>query len=179
VYERGIVHEAVLVAGEKIARDRTAGGLVGLGADEHAEIGIQRHRALGQEALHRIGLDVGLILELIPYRELRRVISAEGEGRDHIETDGAVAILVEQVRRELAEPQALLHMPFGGAEAFRDLGDRGAAVDQGGMAANSSAGCIAARTVFSIKDVSTEASGCQTRHGTGWSSSMTPSAASF
>ena len=44
----------------------------------------------------------------------------------------AVAIGVEQFRRELAEPQALLHMPLGGPEAFADLVDRPAAVDQRG-----------------------------------------------
>ena len=35
------------------------------------------------------------------------------------------------------------------------------------MATNSSAGCIAARTVFSISEVSTAAAGFLTRHGTG------------
>ena len=96
-----------------------------------AEIGIERHRALGQEALHRVSLDVGIVLELVPHRELRGVVGAEGEGGDHIEADVAVAVGVEQFRRELAEAQALLDMPFGSAEALRDLVDRRAAVDQG------------------------------------------------
>ena len=109
-----------------------AGGLVGLGADEHAEIGIERHGALGQQTLHRVGLDVGIVLELVPHRELRGVIGAEGEGGDDIEADVAVAVGVEQFRRELAEAQALLDMPFGGAEALGDLVDRHAAVDQCG-----------------------------------------------
>ena len=86
-HERGIVEKAVVVAAEEIARDRAAGGLVGLGADEHAEIGIERDGALGQETLHRVGLDVGIVLELVPHRELRRVIGAEREGGDHIEAD--------------------------------------------------------------------------------------------
>jgi hypothetical protein len=131
VHQSGIVEKAVFVAGEEIAGDRAAGGLIGLGADEHPEIGIERHRALGQQPLHRIGLDVGIGLELVPHRELGGMVGAEGEGGDGVEIDVAVAVGVEQFRRELTEAQALLDMPFGGAEAFRDRVDRGAAVDQG------------------------------------------------
>ena len=58
-HERGIVDEAVVVAAEEIARDRAAGGLVGFGADERAEIGIERDGGLGQQTPHRVGLDVG------------------------------------------------------------------------------------------------------------------------
>ncbi len=130
-HQRGIVEEAVVVAAEEIARDlAAAGGLVGLGADEHAEIGIERHGALGEATLHRVGLDVGIALELVPHRELGGVIGAEREGGDDIEADVAGAVGVEQFGRELAEAQALLDMPFGSAEARGDLLDRGAAVDQ-------------------------------------------------
>ena len=132
VHQRRIVEEAVLVAGEEIARDLAAGGLIGLGADELAEIGIQRHRARGQQALHRVGLDVRIGLELVPHGELRRMVGAEGEGSHHIEADVAVAVGVEQFRREFAEPQALPDVPFRGAEALRDRIDCGAAVDQFG-----------------------------------------------
>ena len=58
------------------------------------------------------------------------MIGAEGEGGHDIEADVAVAVGVEQFRREFAEAQALPDMPFGGAEAVRDRIDRGAAVDQ-------------------------------------------------
>ena len=73
-----------------------------------------------------------MVLELVPHRELRRMIGAEREGGDDVEADVAVAVGVEQFRRELAEPQALLHMPLRGPEAFGDVVDRRAAVDQRG-----------------------------------------------
>ena len=129
-HERGIVHEAVFVAAEEIARDGAAGGLVRCGADEHAEIGIERDGAFGEETLHRVGLDVGIVLDLAPHRELRRVIGAEREGGDHLEADVAGAEGVEQFGRQLAEAQALADMPFGGAEARGDRLDRRARIDQ-------------------------------------------------
>ncbi len=128
-HQRGILEEAVFVPGEKIGGYRPARCLVGLGADEHTEIGIERHRALGQETFHRIRLDGGIVLELVPHRELRGVIGAKSEGGDNIEADIAIAVGVEQFRRELAEPQALLDMPFRSAEAPCDLVDRDAAVN--------------------------------------------------
>ena len=66
-----------------------AGGFVGRGADKLAEIGIERHGAFGQETPDRIGLDVGMALELVPHRELRRVIGAEREGGGDVEIDVA------------------------------------------------------------------------------------------
>jgi hypothetical protein len=44
------------------------------------------------------------------------VIDAEGEGGHHLEPDLSCAVSVEQFGRELAEAQALPHVPFGGAE---------------------------------------------------------------
>jgi hypothetical protein len=69
-----------------------AGGLVGGGADEGAGVGIERHGALGQPALHRIGLNVGIVLELVPHGELRRVIGAESESRHGFEADFICAV---------------------------------------------------------------------------------------
>ena len=71
-HERGGVHKALFVAAEEIARDLAAGGLVGRGTDERAELGVERNGGLGQEMPHRIGLDVGAILDLAPDGELRR-----------------------------------------------------------------------------------------------------------
>jgi hypothetical protein len=71
-HERDVIHEAVLVAAEEIARNAAACGLIGLRADKAAEIGIERHRAFGEKALHRVRLDVGIVLELAPDGELRR-----------------------------------------------------------------------------------------------------------
>ena len=108
-----------------------AGGLVGGGADEGAEVGIERHGALGQPALHGVGLNVGIVLELVPHGQLRRVIGAERESRHGFEADFTCAVSVEQFRRELAEAQALPHMAFGNAETNRNRLDRLAGVDQG------------------------------------------------
>jgi hypothetical protein len=80
---------------------------------------------------HGVGLDVGTILALAPHPELRRMVGAEGEGGDGIKADVAGAVGVEQFRRELAEPQVLLDVPFGVTAADRYFIDRGAAVDQG------------------------------------------------
>lgn len=57
-------------------------------------------------------------------------ISAEGEGRNHLEANGAGAEGVEQFRRQLAEAQPLPDMPFGGAEAGGDILDRRAGLDE-------------------------------------------------
>ena len=165
-HERGVVHEAVVVAAEQIARDRAAGGLVGFGADEHAEIGIERDAALGQQTPHACRRDVGLVLDLVPHRELRRVIGAEREGGDDLEADVAGAEGVEQFGRELAEAQALPDMPFGGAEARRDRLDRRAAVDQR-RHGDEFVGRVhrGADRVFH-SEVSSASSGCSTLHGT-------------
>ena len=129
--QRGIVEEAVFIAGEEIAGDAAAGGLVGGGGAEGAEVGIERHGALGQPALHGVGLNVGIVLELVPHGQLRRVIGAESESRHGFEADFTCAVSVEQFRRELAEAQALPHMAFGNAETNRNRLDRLAGVDQG------------------------------------------------
>jgi hypothetical protein len=128
--ERGVVQETVLVAAEEIARDMAAGSFIGLGADEEAEVGIERHRGLGEQPLHGVGLDVGMVLQLAPHRELGGVIGAEGEGGHGIEADAAGAVGVEQFGRQLAEAQALPDVAFGGAEAGRNGVDRGAGIDQ-------------------------------------------------
>ena len=128
--EGGIVHEALVVGAEEIARHRAAGGLVSGAADKQAEIGIERDGGLGQQTPHRIGRDVGMVLELMPHRELCLMIGAEGKGGDDIEADVAVAVGVEQFGRELAEPQALPDMPFRNAEAGGDRLDRLAPIDQ-------------------------------------------------
>jgi hypothetical protein len=129
-HERGVVHKAFVVAAEEIACDFAAGGLVGRSADKQAEIGIERDGGLGQEMPDRIRLDVRTVLDLAPHRELRRVIGAECEGRDHLEADRAGAEGVEQFGRELAKAQPLLDVPFGNAEARCDRLDRLAGVDQ-------------------------------------------------
>ena len=130
-HQRGIVEEAVFVGAEEIARHSPAGGRIGLGANEAAELGVERNGGLGQETPHRVGLDVGIGLDLAPHGELRRVIGAEGEGGHHLEPDLSRAVSVEQFGRQLAEAQALPDMAFGGAEPNGNRLDHLAGVDQG------------------------------------------------
>ena len=122
--ECGIVHKTLVVAAEEIAGNCAAGGLVSGAADKPAEIGIERDGGLGQQTPHRIGRDVGMVLELMPHGELCLVIGAKGEGGDDIEADVAVAVGVEQLGCQLAEPQSLPHMPLRDAKAGGDLLDR-------------------------------------------------------
>jgi len=51
---------------EARAAELAAAGLDGCGADEYPELGIERHGALGQETLHRVGRYVGMVLETGP-----------------------------------------------------------------------------------------------------------------
>ena len=108
-----------------------------------------------------------MVLELVPHRELRRVIGAEREGGDDIEADVAGAVGVEQFGRQLAEAQALPDMAFGGAEAGGDRRRSSAPASiSAAMATNSSAGCIAARIVFSTARFRARPRAVSTRHGT-------------
>jgi hypothetical protein len=77
-HQSGIVDEAVIVGAEQIARDPAAGGLIGLGAEELAEIGIQRDSGLDQQMPDSVRRNVGVVLQLAPHRELRRVIRRRG-----------------------------------------------------------------------------------------------------
>ncbi len=120
----------LVVTAEEIARHQAAGGLVRSAADKPAEIGIERDRALGQETPHRIGRDVGLVLELMPHGKLRLMIGAEGKGGHDIKTDVAVAVGVEQFGCQLAEAQALSDMALRDAEAGSDRLNGFAAIDQ-------------------------------------------------
>ena len=94
------------------------------------------------------------------------MIGAEREGGHDIEADLSCAVSVEQFGRELAEAQALPDMAFGGAEANGDRLDRSPASIKDAIATNSSAGCMAARIVFSISEVSQRRFGLfdQARH---------------
>ena len=95
------------------------------------------------------------------------MIGAEGEGGDGFEADVAGAVGVEQLGRELAEAQALPDMALGGAEAASRPSSIVAPPSiSAAMATNSSAGCIAARIVFSASEVSTASSGCSIMQGT-------------
>ena len=130
VDERRLVQEAVVIAAEQVAGDPATGGFIGLDTDKEAEIGIERHRAAGQQPPYLMRRHIVLLFDLAPDRELRRMIGAERKGCDHLEAELAGAERVEQFRRELAELEALPDMPLGDAEAHGDGLDRDAAVDQ-------------------------------------------------
>ncbi|HEV2098822.1 MAG TPA: hypothetical protein VGR45_07830 [Stellaceae bacterium] len=70
-----------------------------------------------------------MLLELGPDRELCGMIGAERKGGDGFKADIAGSERIEQLRRPIAEAQALPPMALGGAEAESDGPDR-AVVDQ-------------------------------------------------
>ena len=105
--EGGIVHETLVVGAEEIARHRATGSLVCGAADKQPEIGVDRDGGLGQQTAHRIGRDVGMVLELMPHGELRLMIDAERKGGDDIEADRCdVSSVALQTRRP---PEARKH----------------------------------------------------------------------
>src|ERR1700761_2860212 len=130
--KRGVVQKAIIVLAEQVARDRAAGAFVGGSPDKPAEIGIEWCCGLGQQTPHRKGLDVGMILQLVPHRELSLMISGERESGDGIEADVAGAVSVEQFGSQFAETQPLPDMAFGGAEALGNFIDAGTTIDQCG-----------------------------------------------
>ena len=58
------------------------------------------------------------------------MVGGDGEGLQHFEVDLVGAVGVEQVRRHVAEAQALLDQAFGRAETRRDYGDGEAGIGQ-------------------------------------------------
>jgi len=61
--DAALVRQPAIEKLEARAAELAAAGLVGRGADEYPELGIERHGALGQETLHRVGRYVGMVLE--------------------------------------------------------------------------------------------------------------------
>ena len=122
---------AVVLLGEKIAQHLAAAGLVGLDADEPCDCGGTRNPFLGQQPLHLPGGGpVALPRDLFPGRHLAGVVGGDGEGFQHFQVDLARAIGVEQVRRHVAEAEALFDQAFRRAEARRDHGDGEAGVGE-------------------------------------------------
>ena len=58
------------------------------------------------------------------------MVGRDGEGLQHFEVDRVGAVGVEQVRRHVAEAEALFDQPFGRAETRRDGGDGEAGIGQ-------------------------------------------------
>jgi hypothetical protein len=125
-----VVEKPVVVAAEEVAGDSAAGRLVSRRPDKRAKMPIERDRTLGQQPPYRIGLDVGLVLDLAPHRELGFVVGAERKRRHHLERELAGAVFIEQFRRHLAELQALLDMPLADPKAAGDRRNVLAGLDQ-------------------------------------------------
>ena len=63
---------------------------------------------------------VGLAGDLLPDRHLALAVGRDGEGLQHFEVDLVGAVGVQQLRRRVAEAEALLDDALGGPEAHRD-----------------------------------------------------------
>ena len=124
--------DAVLVfLGEQVAHDLTAGGLVGVHADEAGDRGAAGDPLLGEQALHLSGRRaVALAGDLFPDRHLALAVGGDGEGLQHFEVDLVRPVGVQQLGRGVAEAQALLDDALGCAEACRDGGYRLAGVGE-------------------------------------------------
>ena len=121
----------LVLVGEEIAVDGTAGRLVGVYADEGGDGGSGRHAVLGEHALHLpAGRPVALIAHLLPHRHLAGAVGRHGEGLEGLEVDLAGAVDVEDLGRRVAEAQALLDGALGNPEAGGDVGDGGAVVGE-------------------------------------------------
>ena len=106
-------------------------GLVGLDTDEPCDRGGAGNPFLGQQPLHLPGGGpVALPRDLFPGRHLAGVVGGDGEGLQHFQVDLVGPVGVEQVRRHVAEAEALFDQPLGGAEARRDHGDGEAGVGE-------------------------------------------------
>ena len=120
--------DAVLVlVGEEIAQHGAAGGLVGVHANVAGERGAGGNPVIGEHALDLpAGWPVALVLDLLPHRHLACGVGGDGEGLEGLEVDGVLPVGVQQLRRGVAEAEALLDGALGDAEAGGDVGDGGA-----------------------------------------------------
>ena len=133
VQERRVVEPdgAVVLPGEEVAQHLAARGLVGLDTDEPGDGSRPRNPFLGEQPLHLPGGGpVALPRGLLPGRHLADVIGGDGEGLQHFQVDLARAVGVEQVRRHVAEAEALFDQAFRRAEARGDPGDGEAGVGE-------------------------------------------------
>ena len=133
VQERGVVEPdgAVVLPGEEVAQHLAARGLVVLDTDEFGDGGSAGHALFGEQPLHLPGGGpVALPRDLLPGRHLAGVVGGDGEGLQHFQVDLARAIGVKQVRRHVAEAEALFDQAFRRAEARRDHGDGEAGVGE-------------------------------------------------
>ena len=131
--ERGVVEPdgAVVLPGEEVAQDLASAGLVGLDTDEPCDRGGAGHALFGEQPLHLPGGGpVALPRDLLPGRHLAGVVGGDGEGLQDLQVDLVGPVGVEQVRRHVAEAEALFDQPLGGAEARRDHGDGEAGIGE-------------------------------------------------
>ena len=135
VEQFGIVEPdaVVVLVGEQVARHRAARRLISLDADKAGDGRPCRNTVLGQHAFDLPGAGtVALLLHLLPDRDLAVPVGGDGEGRQDLQVDPALAVGFQQHRRGVAEAEALLHQFFGNTEARRDIGHGGAASGEAG-----------------------------------------------
>ena len=112
---------ALVVPGEQVAHHHAADGLVGLYPDEAGDCRGARHPLFGQQALHLpAGRPVALSGDLVPDRHLTLAVGGDGECLQHFEVDLVGPVGVQQLRRGVAEAQALFDDALGRTEARRD-----------------------------------------------------------
>ncbi len=116
---------ALVIPGEQVAEHGAAGGLVGLDPDETGDRRGAGHPLLGEQSLHLPGRRaVALSRHLLPDCHLALAVGSDGEGLQHLQVDLIGAVGVQQLRRGVAESQALLDQPLRQAETCRDGRDR-------------------------------------------------------
>ena len=84
--------DAVLVlVGEEVAENGTAGGLVGVHANVAGKRGTGGNAVIGEHALDLpAGGPVALVLDLLPHRHLARGVGGHGEGLEGFQVDGVL-----------------------------------------------------------------------------------------
>ena len=121
----------LVLVGEQVAVDPSAGRLVSLDSNEVRGDGGGGNPVLGEHAFDLpAARPVALVLDLLPHRHLSLAVGGDGEGLEGIEIDLVGTVGVEKFGRGVAEPQAPLDGTLRHAEAGGDAGDGGAVIGQ-------------------------------------------------
>ena len=119
VEELAVGEVAAVILDEEVAKDRAAGGLVGLGADEPDTPVGRAHVALGQELADHLRALVPR--ELLPRFLLPPMVIGQREGHELVKRELAVAVARHEVGAHRRELETLPHNSRGDAETCGDL----------------------------------------------------------
>ena len=157
VEQRGVFQpDAVLVlVGEEVANDGSAGGFVGVDADETGEGGGGGDALFRKHALDLVGARaVALFLDLVPCGELALAVGGDGEGLEGLQVELVGAECVQQLGCGIAEAKAPFHGAFGDAEAGGNVGGGRAGVGEGAEGLHLVGGVhVAANRVLGERDL--------------------------